>query len=365
MGYGFIGCTLLGGLLLVVPGLPQAGYESGKAAGKQGHFTDAAREFGAAARAGHAGAQHAMGLLHAAGLGVSQNNAEAAQWFTRAAHKGNAHAQYNLGLMLLVGIGIERNEREGVRWLRAAAAMRLPQAQSDLGALYFFGRDREIGFAEALSWLQAAAERGHPLAMLNLAGAYLTGGPASWRSLGTAPLVSPPGAADGLGRKDERAALDWFQKAAEQGIVVAQFNVGLIHELGLGVHRNRLAAMKWYAKSVEAGFAPAFINLAQLYESGDAITRDRTAALQLRLRAWQQGINGAQHNPIIVMSFGVRTLRYLDGRKIWVDRRKLATYDPGGSTYFLLFEPDYLIDPDLGFDLPPSFPPIGLGAPQR
>lgn len=365
IGKGSIGCALLGGLLFFVPLVLQAGYEGGKAAGKRGDFGEAAREFTEAARAGHARAQLAMGLLHAAGLGVNQNNAEAAQWFTRAAENGNAHAQYNLGLMLLVGIGIERNEHDGVRWLRAAAKMRLPQAQSDLGALHFFGRDHEVGFAEALSWLEAAALRGHPLAQLNLAGAYLTGGHVSRRGFAPAPLASPAGAAEALGRKDERAALRWFEQAAEQGVVVAQFNIGLIYERGLGVNRNLLAAMKWYARSVETDFAPAFINLARLYESGDAITRDRAAALQLRLRAWQQGINRAQQNPIVVVNFGVRTLRHLDGRKIWTDRRKLETADPGGATYFLLFEPDYLIDPDLGFDFPPSFPPIGLGAAQR
>lgn len=365
MGKESVGCVLLGGVLCLVAVPSFADYESGKAAGIQGNFSEAARQFRDVAASGHAQAGLAMGLLHAAGVGVDQNNAEAAHWFSRAAQRGNAHAQYNLGLMLLVGIGIERNEREGVRWLRAAAKMRLPQAQSDLGALHFFGRDHDVGFSEAVSWLQAAAERGHPLAQLNLAGAYLTGGQASWSGFRPEPLTSPPGAADSLGRKDERAALHWFEKAAEQGVVVAQFNIGLIHERGLGINSNRLAAIKWYAKSAESDFAPAFINLARLYESGDAITRDRAAALQLRLRAWQQGINRAQRNPIIVMSFGVQTLRHLDGRKIWQDRRKLVTYDLSGATYFLLFEPDFLIDPDLGFDLPRSFPPIGLGAPQR
>lgn len=342
-----------------------AGFEDGKAAARQGNFAEAVRQFAQAARDGHAGAELALGLLHAAGLGVPHDDAAAAQWFTLAAQHGNAQAQYDLALMLLVGIGVERNEQAGVRWLRAAAEMRLPQAQSDLGALHFFGREREIGFAEALSWLNAAAERGHPLAQLNLAGAYLTGGAPSWRGLEAAPLTGPPGPADRLGRKNMRASVRWFEAAAAQGVVVAYFNLGLIHERGLGVDRNPLAAMKWYEKSAEADFPPAFINLARLYESGDAIMRDRAAALQLRLRAWRQGVNRAWQNPIIVMNFGVRTLRYLDGRKIWSDRRKLETDDLRGSTYLLLFEPDYLIDPDLGFDLPASFPPVGLEAPQQ
>ena len=358
-------CTLLAGLLFCLPLGSHAGFDDGKSAAKQGNFAEAVRQFAQEAREGHSGAELALGLLHAAGLGVPHDDAAAVQWFTLAARHGNAHAQYNLALMLLIGIGTERDEQVGVRWLRAAAEMRLPQAQSDLGALHFFGRDREIAFAEALSWLQAAAERGHPLAQLNLAGAYLTGGAPSWRGSETVPFTGRSGPADRLGRKDIRAALRWFEAAATQGVVVAYFNLGLIHERGLGIDRNPLAAMKWYEKSAEADFAPAFINLARLYESGDAIMRDRAAALQLRLRAWRHGINRAQQNPIVVMNFGVRTLRYLDGRKIWADQRKLETHDLRGGTYFLLFEPDYLIDPDLGFDLPASFPQVGLDSPKQ
>ncbi len=358
-------CALLAGLLFCTPLGSQAGFEDGKTAARQGDFAEAVRQFAPEARDGHARAELALGLLHATGLGVPHNNATAAQWFALAARHGNAHAQYNLALMLLVGVGVERNEQVGVRWLRAAAEMRLPQAQSDLGALHFFGREREIAFAEALSWLKAAAERGHPLAQLNLAGAYLTGGAPSWRGPDAVPLTGPPGPADRLGRKNVRAAVRWFEAAAAQGVVVAYFNLGLIHERGLGIDRNLLAAMKWYKKCAEADFAPAFINLARLYESGDAIMRDRAAALQLRLRAWRNGINRARQNPIVVMNFGVRTLRYLDGRKIWADRGKLETDDLRGSTYFLLFEPDYLIDPDLGFDIPASFPSVGLDTPPR
>ena len=168
--------VLLAVLLAFAPQVSHSGYEGGKAALKRGDFAGAAHQFIEDAGAGHSRAQLALGLLHAAGLGVAQSNAEATKWFARAAEQGNAHAQYNLGLMLLVGIGVAQNEKEAVRWLREAARMGLPQAQSDLGALPFYGRHSEIGYPEALSWLRAAAERGHPLAQVNLAGAYLTGG---------------------------------------------------------------------------------------------------------------------------------------------------------------------------------------------
>lgn len=357
--------ALVAALLALPPLVSQSGYEHGKAALKRGEFGTAAQQFAEDARAGHSRAQLALGLLHAAGLGVAQSNAEATTWFARAAEQGNAHAQYNLGLMLLVGIGVARNEREAVRWFREAARMGLPQAQSDLGALHFYGRHGEIAYPEALSWLRAAAERGHPLAQVNLASAYLTGGAASRPGFEGAPFSRPPGVTGDLIPKDERKAARWFQMAAAQGVVVAQFNLGLLHEKGLGVEPNQSEAMKWYARAVDAEFVPAFVNLARLYESGPEVARDRAAAIQLRIRSWQSGLHRTQQHPIVVMHFGIRTLRHLDGRKIWADRRQIGTDDPRGGTLFFLFEPDFLIDPDLGFDLPHAFRPVGLGPQPR
>lgn len=357
--------TLLALLLTLAPLVSQAGYEEGKASLKRGEFAAAAREFTKDAQAGHSRAQLALGLLHAAGLGVPQSNAEATKWFARAAGEGNAHAQYNLALMLLVGIDVARNEKEAVERLRRAARMGLPQAQSDLGALHFVGFHGEIGYREAVSWLRAAAERGHPIAQLNLGCAYLAGGAGPWQGLEGPPLVRPPG---GLGRlfpKDEQEAARWFLTAAAQGVAVAQFNLGLLYEKGSGVDPNPAEAIKWFARAADAGFVPAYMNLALLYESGPEATRDRAAALQLRFRAWRGGVNRAQREPILVMHFGIRTLKHLDGGRLWSERRKIGMDDLRGGSMLFFFDPDFLIDPDLGFDLPPTFPPIGPGARPR
>ena len=365
MAHKLVARTLLSLLLGLAPLASQSGYEQGKAALKRGEFAAAAQQFATDAQAGHSRAQLALGLLHAAGLGVAQSNAEATKWFARAAELGNAHAQYNLGLMLLVGIDVARNEREAVERFRRAARMGLPQAQSDLGALHFVGFHNEIGYPEALSWLRAAAERGHPLAQLNLACAYLAGGSVPWPGLEGAPLARPPGGTGRLIPRDEPEAARWFVTAAAQGVAVAQFNLGLLHEKGLGVELNQAEAMKWYARAVDTEFVPAYMNLARLYESGAEGARDRAAALQLRFRAWQNGLNRPQLEPILVMHFGIRTLRHLDGRKLWSERRKIGTDDLRGGSMLFLFEPDFLLDPDLGFDLPPTFPPIGPGARPR
>jgi TPR repeat protein len=49
----------------------------------------------------------------------------------------------------------------------------------------------------------------------------------------------------------------WFRKAAERGHPMANFNVGLMFERGLGVAKNREEAISWYRKAAEQGFAKA------------------------------------------------------------------------------------------------------------
>ena len=51
------------------------------------------------AEQGIAGAQHFLGFMYGAGLGVPQDYAEAVRWYRRAAEQGDASAQNNLGVM--------------------------------------------------------------------------------------------------------------------------------------------------------------------------------------------------------------------------------------------------------------------------
>ena len=345
--------------LALLPFVSRSDYEDGKAAYKRGDYVRAGREFAEDARAGHARAQFALGLLHAAGLGVPRSDTESANWFVRAAKQGNPYAQYNLGLMRLLGAGIAKDEKDAVRWLREAAKGGLAQAQSDLGALHFYGQRREIEYPEAVSWLRKAAEQGHPLAQTNLACAYLTGGATAWQGIEGGPLTRSQGVTGTVFQKDEREAARWFLRAAEQAVVVAQFNLGLLHEKGLGVERNHAEAMKWYAKAVEAEFIPAFVNLAALYESGTDVARDRATAVQLRMRSARHGVHRPHQQPIVVMHLGIRTLRQIDGRKISFDHRKISTMGSGGGGVMFLFDPDLLVDPELESDAPQIRPGIG------
>jgi TPR repeat protein len=63
--------------------------------------------------------------------------------------------------------------------------------------------------------------------------------------------------------------MEWYQKAAEQGNAVAQFNIGYLYEYGLGVQKDQSKAMEWYKKAADGGYIEAKWRLDELELQGD------------------------------------------------------------------------------------------------
>lgn len=68
--------------------------------------------------------------------------------------------------------------------------------------------------------------------------------------------------------KDATEALRWYVKAARQGHINAQYNLGVMYNLGDGVPRDYAKAVKWYLEAAEQGHREAQYNLAYMYRSG-------------------------------------------------------------------------------------------------
>ena len=74
---------------------------------------------------------------------------------------------------------------------------------------------------------------------------------------------------DGIGvTKNDAEAVKWFRRAAKQGHVWSQHNIGFVYEYGIGVTKNDAEAVKWYRKAAEQGHAPAQNNLSVMYAKG-------------------------------------------------------------------------------------------------
>ena len=91
--------------------------------------------------------------------------------------------------------------------------------------------------------------------------------------------------------KDGTKAIEWYRKAADQGIAIAQSNLGSMYDTGDGIPEDDAKAAEWYRKAAEQGDADAQNSLGAMYANGTGVPKDYVEAY-----AWF-GIAAAQGNP--------------------------------------------------------------------
>jgi TPR repeat protein len=54
-------------------------------------------------------------------------------------------------------------------------------------------------------------------------------------------------------KKNQKKAVEWYQKAAEQGDAIAQYNLGISYKEGQGVKKDKNKAAEWLSKAAAQG----------------------------------------------------------------------------------------------------------------
>ena len=147
----------------------------------------------------------------------------------QAVQAGNPIAQFQKGLVHLQAGQME----EGARLIRLSANRNQPAAQYRLAKLYESGTGVAKDPITARELIQRAAAGGNRVAMHDLGNYFAYG-------------------QGGLDR-DIGAALDWFTKAAERGVVDSQFNVAFLREGNEGVPADLETALFWYYIAARQG----------------------------------------------------------------------------------------------------------------
>jgi hypothetical protein len=80
--------------------------------------------------------------------------------------------------------------------------------------------------------------------------------------------------------KDDKLAVKWFRKSAEQGNASAQYNLGQMFELGQGVAQDNKSALKWYQKSAEQGNESAEKSYRKIHDIVSRSSRSRISKTQ-------------------------------------------------------------------------------------
>ncbi|MES2018054.1 MAG: tetratricopeptide repeat protein [Pseudomonadota bacterium] len=115
-----------------------AGFTEGANAYNARNYSLALKEVTPLAKAGHADAQHLLGLMYYMGRGVARDYKLALGWHRKAADQGQADAQYVVGAMYYTGNAVTADPKLAVPWFRLAAQKGHAEAQHALGLMYCY-----------------------------------------------------------------------------------------------------------------------------------------------------------------------------------------------------------------------------------
>ena len=79
-------------------------------------------------------------------------------------------------------------------------------------------------------------------------------------------------------KKDFVTALGKFKSAAAQGDASAQFNLGIMYDVGQGVVQDYAEAVRWFKLAATQGDAQAQFNLGNMYNNGRGVVQDYVRA---------------------------------------------------------------------------------------
>jgi tetratricopeptide (TPR) repeat protein len=117
---------------------------------------------------------------------------------------------------------------------------------------------------------------------------------AAWPAYAAAATVSDGQAAYDSGRFQD--AVEIWSQLAEQGDARAQFNLGLLYDIGAGVEANPTRAFAYYERAATAGLPTAEFNVGVMYDSGRGIVHDASKAASWYSRAAARGHTRAAFN---------------------------------------------------------------------
>jgi TPR repeat protein len=76
---------------------------------------------------------------------------------------------------------------------------------------------------------------------------------------------------------------------AEQGVALAQYNLGVMYDNGRGVPQDDAKAFYWFTKAAEQGVAEAQETLGRMYLDGRGVPQDEKKALYWMERSQRGG----------------------------------------------------------------------------
>ncbi|GHU08117.1 hypothetical protein FACS1894158_17150 [Betaproteobacteria bacterium] len=219
------------------------------------------------------------------------------------AETGNASAQHNLALRLTRNEHGERDYAQAIEWYRKAAAQGVPESAFNLGTIFRTGAENIPGDEQqACHWFKQAAQAGLPNGMFELALCLgRTEAAAAWlkraSDAGVADATAELGVRILYGsgvKQNVGEGLALSRQAAEAGSSMGMHNyaVSLAEGIG-GGKKDQRAAFEWFERAVKAGSCTSYDPLADYYLRGEVVPKDEKKALELIYQGAAQGDKAA------------------------------------------------------------------------
>ena len=213
-----------------------------------------------------------------------------------AAEKNNIQAQLVLGIMHEQGIGVALNDTRSAYWWQRALDNGYVDIAKALGSMYMSGRGVPLDYQKGMELYLLAAEHGNPHAIKFIALGYKRGlglpqddeKAAAWG----AKAASLAGAdadvvfLDSMQSKEtelqgEEEIFAEFLRQANQGNARGLFYVSVAYTSGTGVARNYIKAEKWAREAAELGLTSGIRHLGLFHQLGQGLPKNRVEAQKL------------------------------------------------------------------------------------
>lgn len=178
---------------------------------------------------------------------------------------GNGRAQFEMGLLCY-----NRNEyAAALDWYKKSGEKGFSGAVANIGNIYFFGKGVKTDYKLAFEYFTKSEKmNGNKWAMYMLGRMYRNGY---------------------YVEKDDKKAVEWFQKAADQMEYNAIGSLGIMYEEGRGVPRDYKKAAQLYTKALEGNLIFVAIRLGDLYAKGLGVEKDLNKAIELMTKSQAAG----------------------------------------------------------------------------
>lgn len=214
-----------------------------------------------AAALGNSDAMFNIGVFYQKGeLGEDPDPFGAAFWYKKAIDNGSIVAMNNYAQLLESAPEPLQNFSEAFKWHLKSAEAGMMESWLDVATCYKYGRGTEQSFEKTKECYEKAFSIDEPeRAYFNLFLLYRDG-----------VAIEP----------NYEEALKWLRKAADQGLPIACWHLGMHYKHGINVPQNFTTAYSWFNKAAEKGLSEAIYEIGLMYRHGVVVAKDYKRAFE-------------------------------------------------------------------------------------